>query len=117
MATLNIQSAAAYTNPTGGTETIGPINVVGTITPLRTFLNLQSGNNSFTVPTGAVGAIITPPSTNTIVLKGKTTSGDVGVNLPMAAPSVILFDTANLPGTLYINAASATTGYTTVLFF
>lgn len=114
---LNIQSAAAFTTPDGGSESVGPISVVGTIVPQRTFLNLQSGNNSFTPPTGAVGCLITPPTSNAVVLKVKTTSGDTGVNIPQNVSSLLIFDPSNLPATLYINAATNTTGNTSVLFF
>lgn len=115
--TLNIQSAAPFTTADGGTQSVGPANVTGTITPVAYSLVLVSGNNSFTVPAGAVGCLITPPNTNTVALKTKTTSGDTGENIPQATPSLRQFDPNNLPATLYINAASNTTGNTTVLFF
>lgn len=114
---LNIQSAANYTTPDGGSASLGPITVAGTITPVETFANLVSGNNSLAVPSGAVGCVITPPTTNAIVLKAKTTSGDTGINIHQSQPSMLRFDPNNLPATLYINAASNTTGNTTVLFF
>lgn len=114
---LNIQSAAAFTTPDGGTESVGPISIVGTIVPQRTFLALQSGNNTFAVPTGAVGCIITPPSTGGVVLKVKTVSGDTGMDIPEGSSSLVLFDSLNLPSDLYINAASTMSGNTSVLFF
>lgn len=115
-ATLTVQSTASFA--TGfGTVSVGPITVTGTITPQVANANLTSGNNSFTVPTGAVGCIITPPSSSAIVLKVKTTSGDTGVNIPQATPSIFLFDSSNVPATLYVNAANNTTGQTQVLWF
>lgn len=116
MATLNLTSASAFTTPFG-TVTIGPFNFTGTITALIEYLNLVSGNNSITVPTGAVGVLIVPPTTNNVVLKYKTTSGDVGLNIPQATPALFLFDSANVPATVYVNAASNTTGQTQVVFF
>jgi hypothetical protein len=117
MATVNIQSVAGFPTPDGGTENIGPINVVGTITPQRTFLNLASGNNAITVPANSVGVVITPPAANVVALKYKTTSGDVGINIPQGASSIEIFDPSNLPATIYLNAASLTTGNTALLFF
>ena len=114
---LNIQSAANYRTPDGGSASLGPITVSGSITPEETFANLLSGNNSFSVPASSVGCIITPPTTNAIVLKAKTTSGDTGINIPQNVPSLFVFDPNNLPAAMYINAASNTTGNTTVLFF
>jgi hypothetical protein len=196
-ATIVTQTAAPYTNATGGSENIGPFSTVGLITPLRTYTTLVAGNNAFTVPANAVGCIIIPPTTNTVVLtyKGTTgsggtvalttgativtavaigaagtgypasttflasptqsggsgclfavttngsgvptavtfiagvggtgysnatvpwTLGDQGVNIPKAAPAVFFFDQAVIPTTIYVNAASLTTGTTTVLFF
>lgn len=115
-ATVNIQSTTTFVTPFGSLA-VGPIPVTGTIVPLPLTLLLQSGNNSFTCPTGAVGCIVTPPTTNAIVLKAKTTSGDTGMNRPAATPWIEIFDPANLPTTYFINAASLTVGNTTVLFF
>ncbi len=114
--TLQIQSTAT-TETSYGDVDVGPISIAGSIGPIQTSLVLASGNNSFTVPSTAVGAIISPPTTNAIVLIFKTTSGDVGVNMPPSAPTIVRFDTANRPATLFVNAASQTTGYTQVLFF
>lgn len=113
---LNVQSQTAFSTAFGSLS-IGPFITTGTITPQVASLNLQSGNNSFTVPASAVGCVIVPPAANAVVLKAKTTSGDVGVNIPQNAPSVLLFDPNNLPATLYINAASGTTGQTQIVFF
>lgn len=114
--TLTLQGTA--TAPTGfGSLSVGPISFVGTIAPQVVNLNLVSGNNSVTVPTGAVGCVVTPPASSAIVIKYKTTSGDVGVNVPQATPSVFVFDSSNVPATVYLNAASNTTGQTQVVFF
>lgn len=117
MATVTIQSAAGFATPDGGTENIGPINVAGTITPQRTYANLASGNNSVLVPSGSVGVIITPPAASAIVLKYKTTSGDTGINIPQGTSSIQIFDPSNVPTSIFINAASLTTGNTQFLFF
>lgn len=114
---LSIQGSATVATAFG-TDAIGPITVQGTITPYKTYANLLSGNNTIAVPSGAwAGCLIVPPTTNTQVLKAKTTSGDTGINIPKAAPSLLIFDSANLPTNLYLNAAADTTGLTAVMFF
>ena len=115
-ASITVQSAAAVTE-NFGTLTIGPFTVTGTIVPVALGLALASGNNSFTVPSGAVGAVVSPPAGNAIALKAKTTTGDTGINIPQQTPSVFFFDTANLPATFYINAGSSSASVTQVIFF
>ncbi len=115
-ATVNLQSTTTFATPYG-LLSVGPIPVTGTIVPVPVSLVLQSGNNTFTPPTGSVGCIVTPPPTNAVVLKAKTTSGDTGMNRPPALPWIEVFDPANLPASYFINAASLTVGNTTVLFF
>lgn len=114
--TINIQSPSAASISVGS-ESVSFPSIAGTITPLTFGATLASGNNSFTVPAGSLGVIITPPPANAIVLKYKTTSGDTGVNIPLAIPSIFLFDVSNMPATCFINAASLTTGTTQLLFF
>lgn len=114
--TISVQSTASA--PTGfGSLTCGPFSAVGIIAPQVANLNLVSGNNSITVPASAAGCVVTPPASNAVALIYKTTSGDVGVNVPKATPSVFVFDSTNVPATIYLNAASNTTGQTQVLFF
>lgn len=114
--TLQLQSTASAPAAFGALS-VGPISFAGSIAPQVTNINLQSGNNTLTVPAGAIGCIIAPPSPNAIVLKWKTTSGDVGVDIPQQTPSPIIFDQLNVPTTAYINAASNTTGQTQILWF
>ena len=115
-ATVTIQSTASVSTPFGSIA-IGPITVTGAVPPSAQQANLASGNNTFTVPASSAGCVIAPPTTNNVVIKAKTTSGDTGLLVPQAAPSVLIFDPANVPGTLYLNAASNTTGLTAVIFF
>ena len=119
--TLNIQSSTAAIVDAFGTRAIGPFSVAGTATMQQLFVNLVNGNNTITVPTGVpwVGVIIVPPTTNTVALKYKTTSGDTGVVISPSLPSVFIFDstTPSLPVSLFINAASNTTGNTSLLFW
>lgn len=78
-------------------------------------VSLSSGANTITPPTGATVAVIfganatnpqpNPPSTATLLLKGVT--GDTGISLSSAYPTVITFGT--LPATFVITASAGTT--------
>ena|SRR5437867_3068159 len=116
---LTLQSSANVTLAWGNVG-FGPIIITGANDPIVQSLNLASGNNTFTTPTsptGWVGVLVVPPPANAIVIKYKTTSGDTGVNISQNSPSLFRFDTANVPTTVYLNAASLTTGITLVIFF
>lgn len=111
---LTIQSSAAATLPFGSLS-VGPINITGNIAPQLSLVNLASGFNSITVPSGAIGVIITPPTTNAVALTLKGVTGDTGISIPAAATSLVTFGTT--PSTIGITAASATTGNTQFIFF
>lgn len=115
--TLTIQGAAPFANTQGGLSSVGPIAAVGTITPVETQESVTSDGIAVAVPTGAVGVLIVPPSTNTYALTARTTLADTGVNLPRASASLLLFDSALLPGNLYLRSGTSMTGTTSVLFF
>jgi hypothetical protein len=89
-----------------GTVAAGAV-VVGTITPVVYSQVFASGDNTFPVPAGAVGCWVSPASTNTHVLKFRTVGGDTGDDIPQASPFIHLFDPANLPTNVIINAAAA----------
>lgn len=87
-------------------QTINPIPVASgsvvlnlqwvIVTPIdsRSLLSLASGANTITVPAGATMCIIIPPTTNTTVtltLKGVT--GDTGVPIAKATPTVLTLGT------------------------
>lgn len=52
-------------------------------------LNLATGSNSVTIPSGSEGIIFVPPSTNTVALTLKGVTGDTGVLLHATNPSII----------------------------
>lgn len=184
----------------GGTFSFGPYTVTGSITPVINQAVLGSGDNAFTVPTGSVGMIIIPPTTNGVALRAKMISGtsatvtvtapssaitavavaaggsgyppstslwmapdtalgsgaffyatvnssgvitaftfvsslggstyvsytgtavavkpaESGISIPPALPWIHYFDSGNLPAKVWLNAVSATSGYTQALFF
>ena len=113
---VTVQSASS-TPVGGGTWSLGPFTITGTIVPVPLSNNLQSGNTTFTVATGAIGVIIAPPAGNAVVIKQKTITGDTGTAIPEASPSVVLFDPSSPPTSFFLNAASNTNGYTTITFF
>lgn len=78
---------------------------------VSTVVDLSSGDNTITVPTGGssspVALIILPPSGNTTAITLKGNAGDTGVALHKTNPSVIGFD--GTP-TIILNAGAAITG-------
>jgi hypothetical protein len=69
-------------------------------------VSLISGNNTITIPTGAVAVTITPLPLNTVQLIAKGVTGDTGVKLHLTDPSSIGL---GVGATLVINAASTAT--------
>jgi hypothetical protein len=94
--------------PTGG-QTVGPLTVVGTAVVGEMIpVILASGDNTISVPSGAVGVLIVPPTTNTNTLKYRTSSnsGDTGLSIAPASFSVHMFP-LTAPTSLIVNAAGA----------
>lgn len=74
----------------------GPISVL-----------LSTGDNTLTVPSGAVALLIVPPSDSVVVKKLKGVGGDTGVTIAPAAPTYL-----GLPASateVLLNAASGET--------
>lgn len=114
-----VQISGALTGLTsGGTVAVGPF----TITPNATgnfeelSVTLQSGSNTITIPTWAVGMIVVPPSGNTQTLTLKGISGDVGIVVSKTAALLVGFDTTP-PASFSIAAGGAVTNPMTVWFF
>lgn len=114
---LVIQSAAIVTLPGPNSLTVGPVTITGTINPQISQVTLASGFNSVTVPAGAVGVMITPPSNNAFTLTMKGIIGDTGIKISMTTTSVFIFDSVNLPATIGITASGLTTSATQIMFF
>jgi hypothetical protein len=117
---MTLQSTAAVpVNNSAESVSVGPITITGTLAvPTYQSVNLASGLNTITLPTGTVsGCLVSPPTSNTQTLTLKGVTGDTGVKMPQASPFLILFDTANNPATFAITAGGATTGFTNFLFF
>jgi hypothetical protein len=114
-ATVNVQALLPVSVPGGDFNPY--FSTTGIITPVNFNVILQSGNNTFAVPSGAIGCVVTPPADGAVILKSKTVSGDTGVDRPQDLPWLELFDPSNAPTNFYINAASTMTEFTSVYFF
>jgi hypothetical protein len=90
-------------------ETFTPAAIVNTAAPAGGPISvaLSSGDNTITVPSGAVSMMLIPPSTSTVVKKLKGIGGDTGFTVGPAALSMISLPTGT--GTVLINAASSET--------
>lgn len=70
-------------------------------------VNLSSGNNTITPPSGAVAVTIIPPAGNVATIALKSTTADVGFGLKPTDPSSIALASTTA---FYINAGSVITG-------
>jgi hypothetical protein len=122
-ATLILQTAAPFTNVTGGLENIGPITYTGTIIPFNQAVTLASGSNTLAVPTPAsgtlLGLLVILPPTGGVTVQYKEVLGDTGIYIPEtnATPFLRFFDQAHLPTSIYLVAGSAISSPTTIWWF
>lgn len=115
--TLTISGMSSGEN--AGQRTFGPLTITGTTIIGETLaVSLASGDNTFTVPTGAVAALIIAPTSGAVVLKLRTNtnSGDAGLVLPSASLPVVYAFPATAPTSLIVNAASAQAAPLTIVF-
>lgn len=102
-----------------GGRTFGPISINGSSVIGETLVvALNSGDNTFAVPAGAVAALIVPPASNTAAVKVRSSlnSGDAGLPInPGALPMVYAFP-ATAPTSLIVNAGSAVASGFTIAF-
>lgn len=103
----------------GGERAFGPITIQGAIVIGETLsLLLSSGNNTITVPTGAVAVMILPPTNNTATLTLHTNLNNADTGLPLNSglvPFVYPFPNT-APTTLILNSAVTLSAFTTVAF-
>lgn len=100
--------------PTGTTTFNSVISLTNAVDYVLT-LQLTSGYNSVTVPSGATGVVIQPPFGNTVQLTLKGATGDTGIPMHKTNMHVQSLDsTATVVG---ITAATGTTGLTEFKFF
>ena len=103
-----------------GGKTIGPITITGTNTDIAggesLVLVLASGDNTITIPsTTCTAAVVDFPPTSAVVKKLKGVGGDTGLVVSKNGTLVLQFDSP-APTSFILNAASADTGTTSILF-
>ena len=74
----------------------------------RTIVNLASGNNTITLPTGYTSVVIQPPSGNATAILLKGVAGDTGSRLHNTRWQVLHFDSSVT--TFVLNAAAIING-------
>jgi hypothetical protein len=115
--TLTITGMSAGEN--AGQRVFGPVTITGSVVIGETVAqSLASGDNTITVPAGAVACMVIPPTNNAVALKFRTSanSSDGGLALnPGAVPFVYPFP-ASAPTSVILNAASTITNLVTVVF-
>lgn len=70
-------------------------------------VDLASGANTITVPSGTTVVIVIPPATNTQTITAKGVTGDTGFQLSKTNPSVLAWQTGT---TFVLTAGAAITG-------
>lgn len=122
-ASLILQTAAPFTNMSGGLENIGPITYTGTIVPFWQSITLVEGLNTVAVPVPTSGTIagllVVLPPTGGVLVFYKEVSGDTGIPIPQtnASPFVRIFDQANLPSNVYFDPDDAIIGPVSLFWF
>lgn len=97
------QSVGPYSIPASGTQqVVQAVLVASTVTV--TVPTVAAG-----YPESATGALIIPPTGGTVAWSYKTTSGDTGIHGSPLYPSVLSFDPANMPTTLYLVSTGTVT--------
>jgi hypothetical protein len=91
----------------GVTSSTAPTAIANASCPSggETPVSLSSGNNTVTLPTNAIGALIVPPSTSTVAKIIKGVNGDTGIGIHAINPTFLSF--VSTQTTFVINAASA----------
>ena len=103
----------------GGQGTIQPQTIVGNFAIGESLpIALASGDNTITVPSGAVGVTVIPPFGNTTTIKYRTSlnAGDAGLPICPGAGFFTQEFPAAAPTTIILNAASAIGQFTQVWF-
>ena len=92
----------------GGQNVIGPQTMTGTaVVGTRTDLTLSSGDNTITVPAGAVAIYIVLPATNTVTLKIRTNLNSTDGGMQIGLTGFVAFSFPSGTTSVIINAASS----------
>lgn len=96
-----------------GSETFGPLTITGTnVVDGKTYVNLSSGDNTITIPPGAIAVWVVVPAANTATLKLRTSgnSGDAGLPIAAGDPFGPYSFRGLSPTTIIINASGSVNG-------
>lgn len=113
-ATGQVDITGSVTDAPSGSKSIGPVTITSAAAvDHQLTVNLASGDNTITVPTGAKACIVIPPTGNTtVVIKLKGAAGDTGFTMAKSMPACLSFDTA--PASFVINASAVLAGVVVV---
>lgn len=78
-------------------------------------VNLGSGANTVTVPSGVTRGLLVLSSANTATLTLKGVTGDTGIAQAVTGPILLSFNTST--GTTFVASAAASIGQTEVIWF
>lgn len=110
MATAEIRLSATVLGLLTGNRTFAPsVASYSAAHGGLSLVNLSNGNNTITVPTGATGVMIVPPSTNTAGIQLKGIAADTGVSLSPSSWQMINFG-ASPPATFVLTTTGAIAG-------
>lgn len=102
-----------------GERVVGPITITGAVVVGETLsVQLASGDNTISVPTGSVAVMIRPPTNGTTTIKFRTSlnSSDAGLPLNSATTPFVYRFPSTAPTSLILHASAAMTGFVTVMF-
>lgn len=111
MATASIRLSGTIDGLGIGSQPISPVpNTYAAANGTRQFVNLASGNNTITVPSGAHAVCIIPPSGNAVTIQLKGVNADTGVALAVNQWTWISFSEASPPATFVLTAGATLNG-------
>ena len=111
MATASIRLSGTVDGLAIGSQPISPTpNTYSAANGTRQFVNLASGNNTITVPSGAHAVGIFPPSGNAVTIQLKGINADTGVALAVNQWTWIAFSEASPPATFVLTAGAILNG-------
>lgn len=101
-----------------GERVFGPITIQGAVVIGDTFSGpLAMGDNTISVPTGATAVAVITPTNNTTAIKFRTNSNSGDAGLPLCSAGLFVYQfPSTAPTSVILNAASAVSAFTTVVF-
>jgi hypothetical protein len=106
MSTAYVSISGTVTGAPSGSKALGPFLIINPASvDAITLLSTASGDNTIAIPTGAVGCVIVPPTTNTVALKLKNVGGDSGLPIHPSQPTLLSLPAAST--SFVLNAAGS----------